>query len=284
MARKIPAYANKGGTTKTFSIVHFAHAFAREGWRVLVVDMDGQQHSSRWLAPEGPGRYTLRHVAMDPQFIAQVIIPTRIKNVDLVYGDSVLPMAAEAVLKMSPDGQPGSEYRVLRKALAYVDDQYDVILMDCAPGVTLLNTNALVAADHILVPLDVSDMSFEGLESLVETLVQMASGDKLLDAIPPVSVLLTKTEPGESKGIARLRSEILDLATVDFSAFNLLKQTVRNRKQARTDLYRARVDAFDRASSNQFKYKHLKALADDYEAAAREFAILLTQSQEAGVA
>lgn len=288
MGEVVADYLNKGGSTKTTTEVHLCHAFALEGLRVLSIDTDGQQQTSRWLHPGAAPKRTLRDVAVEPESIREVIVQTRIPGVDLIYASQALPMIAESVLKMSSDGQPRNPYRVLKKAVSFVRDDYDVILIDCAPGITLLNTNALVACDHVLVPLDVSDMSYEGLESLIGALVQMASGDeKILDALPPVSVLLTKTETNESKGIEVLRQRIAALASDQFSAFQLLQNSVRYRKQVRTDLYHERLDAFDRAQSKEFKYSHLKAVADDYGAVAREFATLLMaqmQKKREGVA
>lgn len=288
MGEAVAEFLDKGGSTRTTSTVHLSHAAALEGGRVLVIDTDGQQHSSKWLRPDDAPELTLHNVVLRPESIREAICKTRIPGVDLVYASKALPLVAEAVLKASADGEPRQPYGVLADAVSYVKDDYHLVLIDCAPGITPLNTNALVACDHVLVPLDVSDMSFDGLKGVIGTLMQMTSGKKpLLDSMPPVSVLLTKIETDESKGVADLRARIVELGTRDNGAFRLLQSQIRYRKQVRTELYSSGVDAFDLAATGTFKHRHLQAVADDYRNAMRELMTILnaqTKARNEGVA
>lgn len=268
----VAVYLEKGGSTKTTTTVHLAHAFARKGLRSLIVDIDAQRHASQWLFPGDPPSLTINEVVRKPEMVADAVVPSRIHGVDLLYGSRVLPMTAESVLKISDDGTPRNQVSVLQNVLAGLDGRHQLVWIDCSPSVGLLNANALVAADHVLVPMDLADMSFQGLEDVAKTLTQMRRNG-LISSIPDITLLLTQTESEESKTTDEIRRKIVG-DTEHPRPYRVLNQTIRARRQMR-GIYHTHMTAFDLAETGGFKYSHLRAVADDYAAAGAEFASIV---------
>lgn len=275
MARTVSVYIEKGGSTKSTTTVHLAHASAKNGVRVLIADVDAQCHASHWLIPSLPS-ITINEVVRRPELIRQAIVPSRIVGADVLYGSRKLPLVAEAVLKQDEDGNPRNPFEVLKRLLADVADEYDLILIDCSPSVSLMNTNALVAADHVLVPTDLADMSFAGIEDVARTLVQMHNNG-LIKTLPPITVLLNSLENDDSKTTREIRERITSIAERERAPYTLLQHTVRYRKQMK-GIYHTHQTAFDLAADGGFRYRHLQPVARDYEAAAAEFLSLLLRT------
>ena len=184
MLKTIPVINNKGGVGKTTTTVNLAAGLGREGRRVLVVDLDSQGSASLALGIERDDLTpSTASVLFGEHAPSDVIQPTATKNVDVLPGSLRL---ADADTKLS--SVEGRENRLLR-ALAEVDEDYDSILVDCAPSTSLLTVNALVAADAFIIPVAPSYLSLEGVVSLGKVVknVRMSLGE----AAPVLGVLLT---------------------------------------------------------------------------------------------
>ncbi len=163
---KVLAVVNqKGGCGKTTLAIHLASAWAKEGFRVLLVDLDPQGHASLGLGVQAEdsklGTYDLL-TKPDASFEAMRVHIA--DNLDIVPSGIILSAAEQEMAR-----QPGRESR-LRSALLRHGDEYDWIVLDTAPAVGLLTFNALVAADALLVPVDSSTFTLHGLEKILETL------------------------------------------------------------------------------------------------------------------
>jgi chromosome partitioning protein len=149
---KVIAFANhKGGVAKTTITTSVADALARDGYEVLVVDMDPQANATKLLysfddAPSG----TIEQVLEGRLSIAQAIIgDTQVKGVDLV-GSTLLLDGVQKKMQTSPFASTSA----LKKALDVLHDAYDVILIDTRPALDFLTANALFAADVVFVPVE----------------------------------------------------------------------------------------------------------------------------------
>jgi chromosome partitioning protein len=163
----IIAIANqKGGVGKTTTTANLGASLAVRGARVLLVDMD----------PQGNLTAAFGHSPKDGQTVAETLLDRKVplpivsvtepggSTVDLVPA-SVQLAASEALLA----NKLGRELR-LRDALGTVADQYDFILIDTPPSLGLLTTNALVAAQKVIIPTQARFFSLQGLQMLQESI------------------------------------------------------------------------------------------------------------------
>jgi len=162
---RIMAVANqKGGVGKTTTAVNLATALAACGKQVLIIDMDPQGNASTGLGIDrrerNQGTY---EVLIDGVTIARAVKPTLVPNMDIVPTSPDLAGAEIELIDLER-----REFR-LRDALSAATLDYDFILIDCPPSLTLLTLNAMVAADCVLVPLQCEFYALEGLSQLIKT-------------------------------------------------------------------------------------------------------------------
>lgn len=168
----------KGGTGKTTTTATLAHALALAGMKVLAVDLDPQGNLALALGLEpAPALYDLLVTEVP---LRECAVKAR-ANLDLVAGDKTTAEAKEILA--------GRQFReqCLARALAPVQDEYDVAFLDCAPSLDVLNVAALVAADGLIVPVAVDYLATEGLAQHYRSLAQlqaMGCGCQLLLVVP----------------------------------------------------------------------------------------------------
>ena len=166
---KILAVTNqKGGVGKTTTSVNFAASLSETGRRVLLVDLDAQGNATMG---SGCNKHEVVQTGYDVLLghanIREVIVYAPEAGYDLLPGNSDLT-AAEVELMGKGDRE-----RRLRAALAYVQQEYDLILVDCPPSLSMLTVNALAAAHGVLIPIQCEYYALEGLSALLETVEQV---------------------------------------------------------------------------------------------------------------
>ena len=155
----------KGGTGKTSLSVSYAFRLAEMGHSVLLIDLDSQGHASKCVGVEGEAcPHTLHDVLIKKVPMQQVRVATGLGELDLL--PSNLRMATIDLNLMPLSSR---EYR-LRRALETVAGDYEYVVMDAPPAFGLLNLNAIMAADDLIVPVLPDFLSFHGLRLLFETL------------------------------------------------------------------------------------------------------------------
>ena len=164
----------KGGTAKTATSINLAYVLARAGNRVLLVDADSQgnatvhvgisQQDVVRLSREGRTHY---HALTGKSALADVILSTAVEGLDLVPA-SIALSAAEAELYHEPTG-----ITVMADMLSAVRTEYDFVIIDCAPALGMITSNALVAADYLLIPCQTEAHAILGLDQLSETIAKI---------------------------------------------------------------------------------------------------------------
>jgi chromosome partitioning protein len=166
---KIIAIANqKGGVGKTTTCVNLAASLAATKRRVLLVDLDPQGNATMG---SGVNKAEVESSAYDVLLGQTAIADAVVQATDAGY--SVLPanqeLTAAEIELLELDNR---QFR-LRDALAGFAGNFDYVLIDCPPAINMLTVNALVASDHVLIPMQCEYYALEGLSALVDTIEQI---------------------------------------------------------------------------------------------------------------
>src|SRR5437588_11204659 len=172
MAHTIAVLSQKGGTGKTTAVRTLADALRRAGVRTLAIDLDPQGNLSDYFDLSPDVQPTIAEVLAGSAAVSGAI------HEDIIPANLSL---AEAELMLS--GKMGREL-TLRRALAKLPDDYDLVLIDCPPSLGLLTVNALVASDHALITAEAHYFALQGVEQAMEV-VELAR-----DALNPQLRLL----------------------------------------------------------------------------------------------
>lgn len=164
---KIISFSNqKGGVGKTTSAVNVAASLGILGHKTLLIDLDPQGN-----ATSGVGilkrslKASVNDVLYGSATARDAILTTTFANLDIIPANIAL---AGAEYNLYSDG--GNTESVIKNALAPVKDEYDYIIIDCPPSLSLLTVNALVASDGVVIPMQCEFFALEGLSQLAVTI------------------------------------------------------------------------------------------------------------------
>ncbi len=164
----------KGGVGKTTTSVNLAASLVETGKRVLLIDLDAQGNATMG---SGIDKHDVARsgyeVLMDHAEVRDVTTHAPAAGYDLLPANSDL-IAAEVELLDKDNGE-----RRLRSALTYVQNDYDLVIIDCPPSLSMLTINALAAAHGVLIPIQCEYYALEGLSALLDTV------EKVRDTINP---------------------------------------------------------------------------------------------------
>lgn len=248
--RQIIAIANqKGGVGKTTTAVNLAASLAASGYRVLGIDLDpqGNATSSIGITEFTSSSYDLfMEGAMSP-------IGTQIDGLDFIPGS-----IDSAALERQLAGADDANFR-LRSALTEIEDRYDFVVIDTPPGLGFLTVNALVAADHVIVPVQSEYLALEGLNLMLATV------ERIKEDLNPelnLSILLTMFDPR-----LKLARAVDDDIRTKLSEFNIFKTIIqRNVKLAEAPSFGLPIILFDPSSTGSSSYIELSREVIQHEA------------------
>jgi len=239
---RVIAVANqKGGVGKTTTAVNLAAALAYTSARVMLVDLDPQGNATMG---SGIDKRELANstceMLLGEATLAQILQRSP-ENFDLLPGNSDLT-AAEIRLMDEPERE-----QRLKRALAPVRQNYDYILIDCPPSLSLLTLNALAAADSVLVPMQCEYYALEGLTSLLQTIEALKK--RLNPALAVEGILRTMYD---------VRNNLANAVSADLQSHfgeQVFRTIVpRNVRVAEAPSHGQSIIAYDRASRGGIAY------------------------------
>jgi len=215
--RCIAVINQKGGVGKTTTCVNLDAALALRGHRVLMLDMDPQANLTVHVDKRPDlESHTMTSLLVENTALADLVQPTSMQNLAVVPSDTSLA-GVEQVLA----NRIGRE-TILREAIEQFAGRtdYDFLLFDCPPSLGVLSANALVAADHIVIPMQAEYLSLQGMAKLMEV-IQLVQ--KRLNPALQVALVL----PCMVDSRTNLSAEVLQEIETHFGGM-LAKTRIRN--------------------------------------------------------
>ncbi len=168
MARVICITNQKGGVGKTTTSVNLSYFLAKDKNRVLLVDLDPQGNATSGLGVQKTDLdASMTEVMLGAAALVDVVLQTSFKNFDLA---PTTPQLANAEVEMAKMKQ---KFVVLKKALMSVQENYDYIIIDSPPSLSLLTVNGMIASDYLILPVQTEFYALEGVAQLLESMAMV---------------------------------------------------------------------------------------------------------------
>jgi chromosome partitioning protein len=243
---KIIAIANqKGGVGKTTTSVNLAASLGVLEKKVLLIDADPQANASSGLGIDieniAVGTYQIVEHSNRPE---EAIIKCSAPNVDIIPAHIDL-----VAIEIELVDKENREY-MLKEALASIKDNYDYILIDCAPSLGLLTLNALTAADSVIIPIQCEYYALEGLGKLLNTI---KSVQKIHNPDLDIEGLLLTMFDSR----LRLSNQVVEEVQKHFNDMVFKTIIQRNVKLSEAPSYGESIINYDATSKGATNYLHL---------------------------
>ncbi|MEP6710633.1 MAG: ParA family protein [Candidatus Saccharibacteria bacterium] len=242
MATVIAVTNQKGGVGKTTTAVNVAFFLAKAGKKTLLIDFDPQGNATSGLGVDKQELAgTMTEVMLEKMSLQDVILPTKHKNFSLA---PATPHLANTEVELA---QAERRFSRLKLAIDTLED-YDVIIIDSPPSLSLLTVNGLIAARYVLLPVQAEFYALEGLGQLLETMKlvrkNMNPTLELLGVLP--TMMDTRTT---------LSNQVLEEIKKHFPGKVFDHSIPRNIRLAEAPSHGVPVGAYDRFSKGSRAYK-----------------------------
>ena len=165
MGRIIAVANQKGGVGKTTTAINLSSCLASLGKKVLAIDMDPQGNMTSGLGiDKNEVEYTVYELILGQVGIEEVICKDALENLDVLPTNIDLSAAEIELI-----GVEEKEF-IIRKEVDKIKENYDFIIIDCPPSLSMLTINAMTTADSVLVPIQCEYYALEGLSQLIHTI------------------------------------------------------------------------------------------------------------------
>ncbi len=242
---KIIAVTNqKGGVGKTTTSINVAYFLAKAGKKTLLVDFDPQGNATSGLGIDKQSLgATMSEVVMRQIDLANIVLPTEYKNLSIA---PATPHLANTEVELA---QAEGRFIRLREALQKATE-YDYIIVDSPPSLSLLTVNGMVAANYVLLPVQAEFYALEGLGQLLESMKLIKKGlNPPLELLGVLATMMDSRTTLSGQVHAEIKKYFPD---------KIFKSSIpRNIRLAEAPSHGAPVGAYDRFSKGSRAYKAL---------------------------
>ena len=190
MGKVISLVNQKGGVGKTTTSINLSASLAVEGKKVLLVDLDPQGNATTGVGfNKGDIEKSIYDIFNNTAVMSEVILKTRFKNLDLLPSSLQLAGIDIELIERGREDPTFQRSAQLLNSINSIKDNYDFVIIDCPPTLGLITTNALVASDSVIIPVQCEFYALEGITQLLNAI--MLTKKKLNPELKLEGVLLT---------------------------------------------------------------------------------------------
>lgn len=250
MAKVITVTNQKGGVGKTTTSINLAFYLAKKGKKTLLIDFDPQGNATSGLGVDKRElKMTMCDVMLGEAELKDTILLANQKNKKFFIAPAI-PELANVEVQMA---EMEDKFRILKKALATVSKEYDFVIIDSPPSLSLLTVNGMIAANYLLLPVQTEFYALEGVAQLLESmnLVKKAMNPRL-QLLGVLATMYDRRTVLSSQTLAELKRFFKD---------KVFETTIpRNVRLAEAPSHGVAIGQYDRFSKGAKAYK---ALADE---------------------
>lgn len=235
----------KGGVGKTTTTINLAYYLAKLGKTTLIIDFDPQGNASSGLAIDKQDmKISMTEVVTKQKKLSNAIVETKYKKLSVA---PTTPHLANAEAEMN---KANRRFFILKDAVSEVRDQFDFIIIDCPPSLSLLTVNGLIAADSVILPVQAEFYALEGVSQLLESM-------KLVKKATNPNLELLGVLPTMVDSRTTLSNQVVDEIKKYFNDKVFNSYIPRNIRLAEAPSHGVPVGDYDRFSKGARAYKSL---------------------------